>query len=70
MIRAGGSIRKVKPLHVPAGFEVREDAFGGFAAYDFAEAVNAGAAEIGDAAKFTEEALRGFWADARNFEER
>ena len=47
-----------------------EDALCGFAADDFAEAVDAGAAKIGDAAEFAEEALGGFWADAGNFEER
>src|SRR5579859_64781 len=47
-----------------------ENAFGGFAAHDFAQCVNSGAAEIRNAAEFAEKTLGGFWSYAGNFEER
>src|SRR5262245_12993490 len=47
-----------------------EDAFGAFSRDDFAQTFDAGAADIGDAAKLSQKALRGFWADAWNFEKR
>ncbi len=55
-------------LQFCGSIEVGEDAFSGFAADDFAEAVDAGAAQICNAAKFAEEALLGFWANAGDFE--
>ena len=51
-------------------FQVREDALGAFSRDDFAEAFNAGAADIGNAAEFTQKTLRRFWTDTGDFQKR